>query len=83
MMIDLVPVVPVASARFDVVVQGEDFVHHYKTDYWFRFKVSAFPEWSCGTAIAAAMRDFDIDPATVTSVQGRTFAGDMVELMKR
>jgi hypothetical protein len=79
-MIELIPVVPVASASFDIVVRGEDFVYHYKTDYWFRFKVSAFPDWSCGTVIAAAMKDYGLDPTTVTSVMCRTFAGDMVEL---
>ncbi|MCY1351560.1 hypothetical protein D9M68_18790 [compost metagenome] len=81
-MIDLIPVVPVASAKVDVVVQGEDFAYHYKysADYWFRFKVSTFPDWSCGRIISVAMEDHDVKPSAIKSVMARTVSGDMVKL---
>ena len=81
-MIDLIPVLPVASARFDVVVQGDDYVYHYKYSacYWFRFKVSNFPDWSAGRIIAVAMKDHDIKPATIKHVQARALTGEFVKL---
>jgi hypothetical protein len=65
-----------------VVVQGDDYIYHYNysASYWFRFKVSNFPDWSTGRIIAVAMKDHGILPVTIKNVQARALTGEFVKL---
>lgn len=76
----LVPILPIEAVRVDVVVIGRGFAYHFKSDYWFRFKVSSMPSWARQTIIREAESVYDLDPTSKFRIRARAFSGDMIDL---
>lgn len=73
-------ILPTADSRPDVIVHGKDFIHHYRSSFFFKCLVSRLPRIAVITLYLDLRDKHHINAAHVDSIHAKGISGEFIDI---